>query len=262
MAPALALFMAFFLIPMAGLLPVSMRPPAGARIYLEVLSNPRYLASLRDTALLSAGVTLAALVLGGVSGIFLARASFRGKALMTAALTLPLSFPGVVVGFMVILWGGRLGLVSVFTQAVFGEKLVFAYSAGGLFVGYLYFSIPRVAVTVMAAAGKLEKSREEAARTLGAGPFRTMRDITIPALLPSFLSTGAICFATSMGAFGTAFTLAADISVLPVLIYTEYTLFANLGAAAALSLILGFITWLILWIVRLLGGVAPEGGMA
>ncbi|MDR0622360.1 MAG: ABC transporter permease subunit [Deltaproteobacteria bacterium] len=260
--PALAVFCAFFLLPMAKLLPISLSTSQGFGIYASVLANPRYLGSLRDTALLSAAVTLAALILGGLSGIFLERSRFWGREAMIAALTLPLSFPGVVVGFMVILWGGRLGLLGSLGQAIFGHKPIFAYSTVGLFVGYLYFSIPRVVLTVMASAGKIPKAREEAARTLGAGPFRALLDITLPALWPSFLSTGAICFATSMGAFGTAFTLAADLNVLPIVIYTEYTLLANLGTASALSLILGLITWAILWTVRLLTGVAPEGSAA
>jgi putative spermidine/putrescine transport system permease protein len=163
---------------------------------------------------------------------------------------------------MVILWGGRLGLLGTFTNSLFGFKAIFAYGAAGLFVGYLYFSIPRVVVTVMAACQKLRKDREEAARTLGAGPMRAMLDITLPALMPSFLSTGAICFATSMGAFGTAFTLGAGIDVLPVIIYTEFTLSANLAVASALSLILGSITWILLMGARALFGGSPEGSMA
>jgi putative spermidine/putrescine transport system permease protein len=247
---------------MGRLLPISLSTSDGFELYLKILKNPRYLGSLRDTALLSVGVTVGALLLGGLSGIFLERSRFPGREIMVAALTLPLSFPGVVVGFMVILWGGRLGLLGSITKVLFGHKLVFAYSATGLFVGYLYFSIPRVVLTVMAATGKLEKAREEAARTLGSGPFRALKDITIPALWPAFLSTGAICFATSMGAFGTAFTLATDINVLPIVIYTEFTLLANLGVASALSLILGLITWIILWSVRSLSGLTPQGSMA
>jgi putative spermidine/putrescine transport system permease protein len=259
--PALTVFCAFFLIPAGRLLPISLSGPHGFLVYKEVLSNPRYLGSLKDTALLSMGVTFAALFLGGLSGIFLERYRFKGRDLLVAALTLPLSFPGVVVGFMVILWAGRLGLFGTFTNFIFGKKLVFAYGAGGLFTGYLYFSIPRVVITVMAAAEKLEKAGEEAARTLGSGPFRALKDVTLPALFPSFLSTGAICFATSMGAFGTAFTLATDINVLPTVIYTEFTLSANLAVASALSLILGIITWGMLWAARLISGVDFSGGV-
>jgi len=57
-----------------------------------------------------------------------------------------------------------------------------------------------------------------------------------------------------MGAFGTAFTLATDIDVLPMVIYTEFTLNANIAMAAALSILLGVITWIILAIARAVGG--------
>jgi putative spermidine/putrescine transport system permease protein len=64
-----------------------------------------------------------------------------------------------------------------------------------------------------------------------------------------------------MGAFGTAFTLATNIDVLPMVIYTEFTLRANIAMAAALSIVLGVITWLVLSVARSLAGstVAAAG---
>lgn len=76
----------------------------------------------------------------------------------------------------------------------------------------------------MATAEKIDVSLEEAARSLGASTRRVMRDVLIPALMRGLMSSGAICFATAMGDFGTAFTLATDIDVLPIVIYTEFTL--------------------------------------
>ena len=69
------------------------------------------------------------------------------------------------------------------------------------------------------------------------------RDVVLPALAPAFVASGAIAFATAMGAFGTAFTLATNIDVLPMLIYTEFTLSANIAISAALSVGLGLVTW-------------------
>jgi putative spermidine/putrescine transport system permease protein len=125
-----------------------------------------------------------------------------------------------------------------------------------LFVGYLYFSIPRVILTLMAGVEKLDPGLEEAARSLGAGSLRVIWDVILPALSPALWSSGAICFATSMGAFGTAFTLAARIDVLPLVIYTEFTNNANFAMAAALSLVLGLITWLALAFARSAAGAA------
>ena len=119
---------------------------------------------------------------------------------------------------------------------------------------YIYFSIPRTILTVMAAAEKLDPQLVEAARSLGASHWRILRDVLIPGLQPALLAAGAICFATAMGAFGTAFTLATRIDVLPMIIYTEFTLQANIAMAAALSFVLGLLTWAALAFARTLTG--------
>jgi putative spermidine/putrescine transport system permease protein len=252
--PAATVFAAFWLLPMARLAAVAGSGPLGIAAYAAIVTNPRYFASLVATILLSAGVTAATLLLAGVAGLFLARNRFPGHSLLLALLTFPLAFPGVVVGFMVIMLAGRQGLIGDIVFRLGGSRLVFAYSMAGLFMGYLYFSIPRVILTVIAAAEKLDTALEEAARSLGAGRWHTVRDVIIPGLRPALISSGAICFATSMGAFGTAFTLATNIDVLPMTIYTEFTLNANLAMAASLSLVLGLITWLVLAVARSAAG--------
>jgi putative spermidine/putrescine transport system permease protein len=245
---------AFFVLPMARLVVVGADGPLGLKAYAAILTDPRYRASLIDTVLLAAATTLATLVIATVSGLFLARHKFPGQSFLVAMLTFPLAFPGVVVGFMIILLAGRQGLIGELTQRLFGDKEVFAYSMTGLFLGYLYFSIPRVILTIMAAVEKLDPTLEEAARTLGASDWAVARDVVLPALKPAYIAAGAIAFATAMGAFGTAFTLATDIDVLPMLIYTEFTLSANFATAAALSVGLGLVTWAILALARTYGG--------
>lgn len=260
-APALAVFCAFFLLPMARLVVSSATGPSGFGIYLASLTTPRYFETLLYTILLSLGVTLVTLVVSGISGVFLTRNDFPGKGILISMLTFPLAFPGVVVGFMIILLVGRQGLVGDISKSLTGGKIVLAYSMMGLFLGYLYFSIPRVITTIMATAEKIDTSLEEAARSLGASPWHVVKDVVIPALVPGLISSGAICFATSMGAFGTAFTLATDIDVLPIVIYTEFTLLANITTAAALSIMLGLITWGVLSLARAAAGttVAAAG---
>lgn len=58
---------------------------------------------------------------------------------------------------MLIMLAGRQGVIGDLTQVVFGHKLVFAYSMAGLFTGYLYFSTPRVILTIVAATEKLDR---------------------------------------------------------------------------------------------------------
>jgi putative spermidine/putrescine transport system permease protein len=254
-APALAVFIAFWLLPMGALAQLSGNGHA-FDTYRAMLTNARYMTSLGATVLLSAAVTAATLVLSVISGLLLARREFPGKRTLLALLTFPLAFPGVVVGFMVIMLAGRQGLIGALSLKLTGDRWVFAYSMSGLFLGYLYFSIPRVIVTVMASATKLDASLEEAARSLGASPWQIMRDIVLPALSPGLIAAGAVCFATAMGAFGTAFTLATDIDVLPMTIYTEFTLNANMVTAAGLSIVLGIVTWAVLAFARSVSGSA------
>jgi len=259
--PAFVVFVAFFLLPLARLAVASSEGPSGVKIYLAAFTTPRYLETLIYTILLSLGVTIVTLIISSIAGVFLTRNEFRGKSLLVSMLTFPLAFPGVVVGFMIILLVGRQGLIGDISNWVSGRKIVLAYSMGGLFLGYLYFSIPRTITTIMASAEKIDRSLEEAARSLGAAPWRVVKDVLIPALVPGLISSGAICFSTSMGAFGTAFTLATDIDVLPILIYTEFTLMANIAMAAALSIVLGLITWIALSVARAAAGgtVAAAG---
>ena len=200
--PAITILAAFFVLPVVRLIPASVSSESGLGLYLEIITNPRYSTSVLSTIVLSVFVTLASLFVGGLSGLFLERHRFWGRDAIVGLITLPLSFPGVVVGFMIIMLGGRNGLIGMFTQGLGAGKLVFAYGMAGLFLGYLYFSIPRVVTTVMAAAKKIDPMYEEAARTLGASSFRILKDVTLPALAPALFSTGALCFATSMGAFG------------------------------------------------------------
>jgi putative spermidine/putrescine transport system permease protein len=257
LVPLAVFTLAFLAIPLGRLILASGEGEAGWAIYLQILQTPRYLSTLVQTVVVSLAVTVAALAVSTTAGLFLVRNRFRGRNLLLSILTLPLAFPGVVVGFMIILLGGRQGLVNSLTPG----HVVFAYSVFGLFLGYLYFSIPRVLLTVMAAAEKIDPALEEAAQTLGAPPHRIVIDVLLPALAPALIAAGAIAFATAMGAFGTAFTLATDIDVLPMVIYTEFTLSANFAMASALSVVLGLVTWALLLIARSLsaGNVAAGG---
>lgn len=259
LAPASAFLLAFWLLPLAQLLVLGARPDAaGSSGYWQVLTSAGYLSGLAQTVVLAAVTTLATLLVAGITGCFLARHAFAGRSLLVALLTFPLAFPGVVVGFLIILLGGRQGLFAGLGRSLFDEPWVFAYSLFGLFLGYLYFSIPRVILTVMAACETLDTSLEEAARSLGAGLFAVVRDVLIPGLTPALLSSGALCFATAMGAFGTAFTLGTRLSVTPIAIYDTFTNFANFGVAAALSVVLGLVTWLVLLLARRLGGAQGD----
>ena len=256
-APAVTFFAAFWLLPVVQLL----RLPAqkGWATYFAVLTDSRYLHSLLNTLGLSLVVTLATLGLGAAVGITLARQRFQGRKLLLSLLTLPLSFPGVIVGFFIILLGGRQGLVADVTEWAGLGRSTFAYGLSGLFLAYLYFSLPRAIAAYTAAAAAMDAQLEEAARSLGASRWHVVRDVWLPELAPATLACGAMVFATAMGAFGTAFTLASKFQVLPITIYNEFTNYANFALAASLSITLGLITWGTLFVARKVAGSAAGG---
>ncbi len=259
--PLAITIIAFFVLPMLRLIITGASGPSGLAAYTAIIVDQRYRVTLFNTVVLAATTTAATLLISTAVALFLQRHRFRGRSILVALLTFPLAFPGVVVGFMVILLAGRQGVIGDLTSLVFSERWVFAYSIQGLFLGYLYFSIPRVILTIMAAVEKLDPALEEAARALGASAWALHRDVILPALVPAFIASGAIAFATAMGAFGTAFTLATNVDVLPMLIYTEFTLSANISISAALSVGLGLVAWAVLALARTVtGGTVAAAG--
>ena len=252
LAPATAFFAAFWLLPVAWL--VALPAENGWQTYLATFTEPRYLESLLNTLGLSVAVTLLTLVLGAAVGLYLARRRFPGRQVLLSLLTAPLAFPGVIVGFFIILLGGRQGVVAQLANDLGLGRITFAYGMLGLFLAYLYFSLPRANASYTAAAEAMDDALEEAARVQGASRWDIVRDVWLPQLGPTTVACGAIVFATAMGAFGTAFTLASKVEVLPITIYNEFTNYANFALAASLSIALGLITWFVLYLGRTLGG--------
>ena len=248
LTPVVVIFFACWLLPMAWL--IALPAQKGWETYFAIFTHPRYWLSLVNTVGLSLLVTVLTLVLGSAVGIFLARQKFVGRGILLSLLTLPLSFPGVIIGFFMILLGGRQGLIADLSEALGAGRLTLAYGFLGLFLAYLYFSLPRAIATYTAAAEKMDLALEEAARTLGATRYAIVRDVWLPELAPTTLACAAIVFATSMGAFGTAFTLATKFEVLPITIYSEFTNYANFALAASLSIALGLVTWVVMYVAR------------
>ncbi|WP_457809305.1 ABC transporter permease [Kushneria sp. EE4] len=249
-APAAALFIAFWLLPMVKLAGLGAATPHGmdASAYWLVVTEPRYWQSLANTVALSLAASLVTLIIALPASRFLARhPAFPGRRLLMSLLLFPLAFPGVVVGFLVILTTGRQGVLNTLSKALSGETMVLAYGMAGLFIGYLYFLLPRTIGVLITAVEGIDQQWLEAARTLGAGAWRRFVDIELPALTGALTAAGAMCFATAMGAFGTVFTLGTRIDVLPMTIYNEFTNYANIPVAAALSVVLGLATWAVLY---------------
>ncbi len=244
LGPTIVLFGLFFILPMGMLVISSFSGVDGFTLenYVQIIVNPRYSQSLFNSVILSLVVTAATLIISGVVAFFLARVDFAGKNLFMTLIAFPASLPGVVVGFMIIILFGNTGVLPMFTRFLSGKVIgSFAYTIWGIFFAYLYFMIPKIVMTIYGSVVEFDVRLEEAARTVGANEQQAIFYVVIPTLVPVFVSAAAISFYTSMGAFGTAFTLANQFEILPIVMYTDFTLNFKIGSASAIAILIGVI---------------------
>ncbi len=168
----------------------------------------------------------------------LARAEFRGRALLDALVHAPLVLPPVVVGYVLLLTFGVQGPVGRWLDALFGTRLVFTSAGASLAAGVMAFPIMVRAVRLSIEA--IDPGLELAARSLGAGRLDRFLSITLPLAMPGVIAAAIVGFAACLGEFGAVITFAANVpgetQTLPLAIYSA--LQSPGGEAAALRLAL------------------------
>ncbi len=115
------------------------------RRYLDVVTIPRYRAAFFWSVGLSLAVAAFSTVACLAPAWLFVRKEFAGKRWLRGAFALPMSFSGVIVGFLMIMMLGRSGFIPELTQRLTGVGLFsgVAYQISGLLLAYLYFEIPR-----------------------------------------------------------------------------------------------------------------------
>jgi putative spermidine/putrescine transport system permease protein len=89
-----------------------------------------------------------------------------------------------------------------------------------LLIGHVITVMPYVVGSVSSALAGLERSLEDAARSLGAGPWRTFRSITLPLISPGMIAGIVFGFVVSFGQFDVSLFLSTpDLEPLPVALY-------------------------------------------
>jgi molybdate transport system permease protein len=216
----------------------------------EVLRAPAALDALR----LSLATTLSAVVVSLVIGVPLAwvqaRVRYPGRALVRAALTVPLVLPPVVGGVALLLAFGRRGVVG---PTLDRAGIVLPFSTAGAVAAEVFVALPFLVLTVEGALRGVDRRIEDAARTLGAGRWAVFRTVTLPLIRPSLVAGTVLCWARALGEFGATITFAGNLrgktQTLPLFVYTTFE-GGDLDAAVVLSLVLLAVAVLVLALVR------------
>jgi molybdate transport system permease protein len=152
---------------------------------------------------------LASLPFGIAMALILARAHFPGKAILNAVVHLPLVMPPVVTGFLLLILFGRKGPVGQFLAETFGIVLSFRWTGAALACAIMGF--PLMVRSIRLSIEAIDRKWEEAASTLGAGPFWVFLTITLPLATPGIIAGMILSFAKSMGEFGATITFVSNI---------------------------------------------------
>ena len=159
----------------------------------------------RDALLLTLVLSVIVAVINAVMGTIIAwvlvRDDFPGKRIVEVVIDVPFALPTIVAGVVMLsLYGGDspVGIHLVGTRI-------------GIVLALLFVTLPFTVRTVQPVLIDLDRDVEEAAASLGAGPFTTFRRVVLPAILPALLSGAALAFARALGEYGSIVLISSNL---------------------------------------------------
>lgn len=252
--PVAALFVLFLGLPLYRLIELSLQSETLLGHYVDIFAVARYRNALLMSLAISALVTTLSIVLGLFMAYFIGRREFVGKRLVVSIISFPISFPGVLIAWAMIVVLGRTGVLPQLVAWLSGESastFAIAFSFWGLTAGYMYFTLPRVTMSMVSSIEKVDPRLEEAAYSLGASRLQTFRHVTLPVIAPAIASAVTLAFSVCMAAFGTALLLASGVvDILPLMIFNLILGQQNYGGGAAMAVVLTAITVGIIYLYR------------
>jgi len=204
---------------------------------------------LLESALLSLEVAVSAstgaVILGTLAAIALVRfARFPGRLLLTGMVNAPLVMPEIITGITQLLL--FVSMVQLLSWPHRGFTTIV--------ISHVTFCTAYVTITVQARLASADRSLEEAAMDLGAGPARAFLEITLPIIAPAILSSWLLCFTLSLDDLViSSFVSGPGASTLPMVIYSKVKLGVSPDINALASLIVCGVGALILtagWLLR------------
>ena len=216
---------------------------------LALAFSPRALASYRLTFGAAAAAAAVNLVFGLVVAWVLERYRFPGRKLIDSLVDLPFALPTAVAG---------IALAAVYAPNGWIGKLLLplgvkvAYTPLGVGVALGFIGLPFVVRTVQPVLRDLDPALEEAAATLGAGRWRTLRTVVMPELMPAAATGFVLALARALGEYGSVIFIAgnlpmkSEITALLIMVRLEEYDYAGATAIALVVLLASFALLLLL----------------
>lgn len=249
-APALLLFAVLVIVPLAMTLALTLYrfdPTIGPvaavdfRNYLDVLASPYFHTIFIRTFGIAAGVTLLCVVIGAPEAVILSRMRDPWRSLFLLVILSPLLVSVVVRAFG---WSMLLNVNGVVNQLLgalgFGPyKLL--YTTFAIVIALVHVMLPFMVIPVWTTLQRIDPQTENAALSLMASPFTTLRRIVLPQLMPGILSGSLMVFGLSASAFAIPALLGGRrLKVAATAVYDQFLSSMNwpLGATIAVLLLI------------------------
>jgi spermidine/putrescine transport system permease protein len=215
---SLAAILIFFYIPIFTLIAFSFQegrfltlPFEGIslRWYGELFRNANALNALWNSTLIAVVTTVIATAIGTMAAIAVVRHRFRGRGAFGLVAGVPLAFPQLLLGIVLLLW-----------FSVLGRMLDFSTGITTAIIGHIVYITPFAMVIVAVQVHNFDATVEDAARDCGASNFEVYRYVTIPLLWPGIFSAAIFAFLLSWGNFYLTYSLAGSTRTLPTFIFS------------------------------------------
>jgi len=219
---------------------------------LSRLFSSTYLGIIWFTCWQAALSTILTLVLALPGAYVFARFNFAGKTVLQSMMTVPFVLPTVVTAAAFRALLGTNGVINSWLMTLFGLEhppLHFDQTIYFLLIAHVFYNYTLILRVVSSYWAGLNKDLQGAAEMLGASPWQSFREITLPLLLPAIGSASILVFIFCFTSFGVILILGGPgYATMEVEIYRQTVQLFNLPMAAALSLIQIGINFLLMWL--------------
>jgi sulfate transport system permease protein len=198
---------------------------------------------------LAFAAALVNLVIGLIVVWALVRYRFPGRRIFDAIVDIPFALPTAVAGIALTTLFAQNGWLGAPLSAL-GIRV--AFTPLGIFLAMIFIGIPFVVRTVQPVLMDFDVEIEEAAASLGASRWQTIRRVVIPSLLPAVVTGFALAFARAAGEYGSVIFIAGNLpnlsEIAPLLIVIRLSEFryADATAIAVVMMVISFLILLLL----------------